>query len=79
MIEPISNLTCVLKRLKGYTTTPAPGASSASAGAIHYAQVLPPAMPIAGPRRGGSAMRAAKSKYAPGVVKAHLRRLGFRV
>ena len=49
------------------------GASAASAGAIHHATVLPPPdMPMARPRMHVSRKKK-KSKYAPGVFKAHLR------
>ena len=51
------------------------GASASSAGAIHYATTLPPSnpMPMARPRAHGSMKVGKKSKYAPGVFKAHLR------
>jgi len=51
------------------------GASASSAGAIHYATALPPSnpMPMARPRAHGSMKVGRKSKYAPGVFKAHLR------
>ena len=50
------------------------GASASSAGAIHYATTLPPSnpMPMARPRAHGSMKVGKKSKYAPGVFKAHL-------
>ena len=51
------------------------GASASSAGAIHYTTTLPPSnpMPMARPRAHGSMKVGKKSKYAPGVFKAHLR------
>ena len=51
------------------------GGSASSAGAIHYATTLPPSnpMPMARPRAHGSMKVGRKSKYAPGVFKAHLR------
>ncbi|DBA82480.1 TPA: hypothetical protein ACH3X2_000709 [Trebouxia sp. C0005] len=51
------------------------GASASSAGAIHYATALETnnPMPMARPRAHGSMKVGRKSKYAPGVFKAHLR------
>ncbi len=55
------------------------GASGSSAGAIHYATTLPPSnpMPMACPRSHVSMARASKSRYAPGVFKAHLRNVAL--
>jgi len=50
------------------------GASASSAGAIHYTTTSPSnPMPMVRPRSHGTMKKSGKSKYAPGVFKAHLR------
>jgi hypothetical protein len=51
------------------------GASASSAGAIYYTITTPPSDPMSmvRPRSHGTMKKAGKSKYAPGVFKAHLR------